>query len=261
MKKLTLLLIAFLIPLSSFAQTATNLTTLSAAVTTANQTVFTLASVSGVTSPTATVPQFAYVDREQVRITNVNTTNNQITVIRGQNGTFATGHQSGEAIWTGGAGAFVDTQLTGRCSRTQSPGGFLPIIHSPTGLVGNCILSTTGTTSSWVWFDPNQRALAAPYKKLAVTATTYTALPNDEIIGYNTNVNGTITLCSCSGFVGKTYFVQIEVTGTQSLTIAAPGSETINGGASVVLGGSTSFTNALIYYDGVSKWFAKVASN
>jgi hypothetical protein len=99
-----------------------------------------------------------------------------------------------------------------------------------------------------------QRAQALPYKKLPILSTTYTTLPSDRIVGYNTNVNGTITLCACIGNPGQQQQIQIEVTGTHSVTIAASGSQTINGAASIVIGGSTSFAGVTIYSDGTN-WF------
>ena len=257
------------------AQTATTQTTLNADLAggSANNQVV-LLSTTGITASTASAQTFLYIAGEQMQIQAVNTTSNVATVKRAIRG-LAMPHLATEVVWFGTpgtwtsnngntSGVFVGNTPVGRCTRAGDQ--FLPVINPNTGDISDCILSppvgtptaANGTVARWSSFNITQQVQARPYKKLAVSATTYTALLSDQTIGYNTNVNGTITLPALTGFVGKEYFIQQEITGTQSLTIATSAGQTINGAASIIIGGSTSFTGIRIYTDGVN-WFAAKA--
>lgn len=262
----TLLALCLAMPL--MAQTATTRTTLAAALTDAivgSNAIIQVASASGMsaTSP-ANGRTLIMVDGELMQVRTISGTN--VTVIRGVGGT-PSGHLSGAVVWYGltgnwnnqtgnSTGVFLATDPIGRCTRTNNL--FLPIINASTGNIFDCILSTTATTATWTKLNVTPGLTQMPpYKLLAVTATTYTLLVNDEILGYNTNVGGTITLPSISGLAGKRYTIQLETNGTHTVGVMAPTSETINTlpqGTAFVLGWASQATGEF-YYNGAGKWF------
>lgn len=249
-----LLMILSLIPQGLQAQTATTSTRLNAAIT-ASATRMTVASATGFSASTDSVGQWAYIEKEAAKITAVSGTT--ITIQRGQLGTVAKNHRSAVLVWAGPRDAFRPDQPFGECTRANETR--LPQIHAPSGKIYDCILSTTGTTNDWVGLDLNPVAVRLGYKKLPVTATTYTLLANDEVVGYNTNVNGTFTLPAISGLFGKRYVLLFEVSGTHTVNVLATGSETINGmavGTGWVMGINSAPVTTL-YYDGVSEWYAR----
>lgn len=269
MKKLMILLmvVALFLGLSTeiMAQTATPRTALAAAVT-ASQTTLTVLSVTGVSTPTAANPQWMFVDGELMRVTDMSSTT--LTVQRGQNGTAASAHQSSAMAFIGPSNAFITTDLFGQCTRTAEP--YLPRINVRNGNVFDCILSgtdsttylaPTSTTSEWVSVNFLQVGRALPYKKLPLSATTYTLLASDEILGYRTNVAGTITIPAITGAPGKRYIIQLEHTGMPSLTIATSSGQLINGATSIVIpfvgksGTYASYSGVVVYSDG-QNWFA-----
>lgn len=269
------------------AQTAAVQTSLASAVGAGSRNnIISVVSATSFVASTASTQSFVYFadgTNEVAQVVSINSTN--ITVRRAQKG-IAAAHYAGTIVYFGGnatfdpisgnvgggpgnptVGAaaalpstFVAVNPVGRCTRTQNL--FLPIVNVLTGDISDCILSpaigsptaAASTTGAWFSYNPFQRGQARPYKKLAVTATTYTAQPSDNIIGYNTNVAGTITIPALTGWVGKEYWVQLEITGTTSLTIATSSGQTINGATSITIGGSTSFSGIRIYSDGVN-WF------
>lgn len=250
---------------SALAQTTTTRTTLTNAITDTSSTLFVVASTTGFVgtdNQTSTSPAWGvYIDGEYMEVRTV-ISSTQFAVTRRGVGGRAALHPATEIMWAGPrgpSGPFFLTDGTpgqpapGRCTRGTL--GFAPVINITTGNVWDCILSTTATTANWSAynFDPIYNS-SRPYKKLATTATTYTALPADFIIGYNTNNAGTITLPGMTGAVGKEYRIQIEVTGSVSLTIASSNGQTINGAATIIIGGATSFSGAYLYFDG-SNWF------
>lgn len=269
------------------AQTAAVQTSLSSAVAAGSRNnIIQVVSATSFVASTASAQSFVYFNdgsHEVAQVVAINSTN--ITVRRAQKG-YATAHTAGTIIYFGGnavfdtisgnvGGApgnptvgsatalpptFVSINPVGRCTRTNN--AFLPVVNPNTGDISDCILSpplstptaAAATTGTWFSYNPYATTNARPYKKLAVTATTYTAQPSDSQIGYNTNVAGTITIPALTGWVGKEYYINIEVTGTQSLTIATSSGQTINGSTSVVIGGSPSFGGIRIYSDGTN-WF------
>lgn len=259
---LALLLACVASPLQ--AQQTTTTTLLTSAINGLSSTV--ILAVTSSSSMTANQTGFM-VDQEYMLVTSVLSTTS-VRVLRAQSGTKAMAHSANAVIWfgiTGTGGPFISVDKTGQCTPANEP--WLPQINTQNGNIYHCILSTTGTTSNWSKTNFVQAGTALPYKKLAVTATTYTALASDYIIGYNTNVAGTITLPALTGLIGKQYIVQIEVTGTQSVTIATSAGQLINGAASAAFGGSGSaaggtsggganFKRILIFFDGISNWFA-----
>lgn len=267
------------------AQTATTNTYLSAALTAGTQyTLISLGSVTGITASTASNQYFGYMFGEQVEIRAVNSTANTVTVRRAAKGV-AVGHPANEVFWyggpaswnpntgnVGGAGVtnpvssgsvipavFVPVTPYGVCTRTSN--AYLPVINATTGEIADCILSSTNTTGEWSIVNLQQISYAVPYKKLKSSCaagnlcTTYTLLPADHTVGYVTAANGTITIPALTGVVGKSYRIQIETTGSHSVTIATSSGQLINGATSIVIGGATSFGGATFYSDG-QNWFA-----
>lgn len=269
-----------------YAQTATTNTYLASALSAGAQyTIIALGSTTGITASTSSNQYFGYMDGEQVEVRAVNTTANTVTVRRAAKG-LAVAHPANELFWygapaswnqatgnVGGAGVtnpvtggsalpavFVPITPYGQCTRTGNT--YLPVINATTGDIVDCILSSSNTTGKWTVVNLRQVAYAVPYKKLKGTGcaagnlcTTYTLLPTDHTVGYvTTTSNGTITIPALTGVIGKNYRIQIESTGSQSVTIATSSGQLINGAASIVIGGSTSFGGATIYSDG-QNWF------
>lgn len=268
------------------AQTATTKTYLSSALSGGtNNVTIALGSTTGISASTTTNKYFGYLHGEQVAITAVNSTANTVTVRRAQTGA-AIPHPANEVFWFGApgnfnpntgnvtsagvvnptstgtalAGVMLSTTPTGACTRASNL--YLPVINVNNGDVVDCILSSTNTVSEWTVVNTQQVAYAVPYKKLKGTGcaagdlcTTYTLLFADHTVGYNTTTsNGTITVPATTGVPGKNYRIQIESTGTQSVTIATSSGQLINGATSITIGGSTSFGGATIYSDG-QNWF------
>lgn len=268
------------------AQTTTTRANLASALAAGSQnTLVCLNSTTGISGSTTSNQYFGYMQGEQVSIRSVNTTSNCLTVVRARNGN-AAAHPANEIFWFGGPGSwspnttniggagvtnpvttgsalpavFVPTTPYGTCTRANN--AYLPVINPNNGDIVDCILSSTNTTSEWVTINNQQLAYTMPYKKLKSTGcaagdqcTTYTALFVDHTIGYVTTGNGTITIPAITGAPDKNYRIQIETTGTQSVTIATSSGQLINGAASIVIGGSTSFGGATIYSDGGTNWF------
>jgi hypothetical protein len=258
-KMLLILALAVLAPLPAIAQTTTAQTTLTNTLTDTTSTSVTLGSITGLQAGTWGI----YIDKEMMNVRTVPTSGLTVQVLRATGGTRAAPHLANAIVWAGPNGASgpfsnnngtVPQPAPGACTRGNLL--YAPQINVSTGDIWDCILSTTATTSQWTHLNLSGIAPVGAYKKLAVTATTYTALPTDYIIGYNTNVNGTITLPALTGMIGKQYIIQNEVTGTASLTIATSSTQTINGASTMVLGGTSNFVRAILYFDGVSKWFA-----
>lgn len=282
--KLLLLSVVLALAISppTFAQTSTTRTYLSSALASSNsQNTVCVGSVTGITASGSQGQTFIFMGLEEMQVRTVNTSSNCMTVTRAVKG-YAAAHPANEVVWYGGGATFdpnsgnigggaanptvggsqipavfVGVDPTGTCTRANNV--YLPVINPNTGNIWDCILSTTSTTSEWVGTNLNQLDRADPYKKLAASATTYTVLPSDRIIGYNTTSNGTMTVPAFTGFVGKRYTFQIELTGAQSLTIATSSGQTINGASSITIGGTNTFQGVSIYSDGTN-WFAPRAA-
>lgn len=117
---------------SAAAQTALTQTTLSAAVNGGGpysgvsqqlDMQITVASVTGFVAALSNnnVQSYAYIDREAVAVIGVNSTTKIVTVMRGQLGTIATPHASGQMVLvaqtnTPGANAFFQYDPSGKCT-------------------------------------------------------------------------------------------------------------------------------------------------
>lgn len=264
---------------AAYAQTALPRTALSAALASATQTTIPVVSTTGISVSSNTNGQWwLFIDGEQMGpITAVDSTNNLVTVTsRGTSGTFATGHLIRSTVWAGPSAAYVATDLFGRCTRAQGAAFpvYLPVINPKTGNVFDCIVqpsaasgvTTQGTTSNWTGVNFQAISLTRPYKKLRPETTTYTLLPADEIVGIPTNVAVTITIPALTGAIGKIYQLQLEVAGSNSVTVQTSSAQTINGGSSIIFGGTSwannpalgNFQGLRFYTDGFGNWFANM---
>lgn len=283
-KLVTALIVLLGLAVPGFAQTTTTRTLLTAAITDASTTITVTSTTNmvGTDNASATSPAWGlYVDAEYMQIRTV-VSSTQLNVLRGQGGTGADRHLSGAIVWAGPRGASGPFSNADGSPGQPAPGMctrgtllFAPMINVITGNIWDCILSppvgsptaANSTTAQWsaVNLNPTYNS-SRPYKKLAVTATTYTALPADYIIGVNTNVATTITLPSLTGAIGKEYIVQQENTATISLTIATQNGWLINGATSIIVGQGTGVATPLtymgisIYTDGAN-YFARRSSN
>lgn len=223
-------LLAF-VSVPAFAQTATNRTSLAAAVANGTTTTLTLTSTSGVTTPSATQNVGLFVDGEFMRVIAI-PTSGVVTVLRGQSGTIAQAHPSGTQVWTGpmgpnntpffnagnwGAGPNVAAAVRGNGSCTSTNVQYLPQIDVQFGILYDC----DATSGTWRGYRLRQQmSFAVPYH--GVVNAAYSALMNDEVIGY-TSLSATrlVTLPSASGIAGKVYIVRDETgnAGTGAVTI------------------------------------------
>ena len=279
---LALAVVLLLVPvIPGLAQTTTVRTSIAVAITDTSGNTFTVRSATGITASTAGDQRFVYVDGEQMQVRTVSGTT--LTVIRGVNGRASThvldtplyyggaanyDSSTGNTGNPGGSGVFLANIPVGRCTRASNTN--LPVIHPQSGTFYDCILqpsaatgiTTQRTTHVWTALNLIPATFNRPYKKLRPEEDTYTALVTDEIIGYNTNVAGTISLPSATGLIGKVYRIQGEITGSATITIQALSSvgQTINGASSMNIQGnatSTNFEGIMIYSDGTN-WFASV---
>lgn len=151
MKKLILFVLScVLLPAAQlWAQTSLTLTTLSGAVNGTfqnsgvnqlQQTQVTLASLTNVTALqsgfTTAYKTVLFVDREQMAVQTVNTTNNTVTVLRGYNGTFTSAHANGQLVYVGSPDQFFNFDPAGACTTAQTK--VTPWININTGNQWTC---------------------------------------------------------------------------------------------------------------------------
>jgi len=89
----------------------------------------------------------------------------------------------------------------------------------------------------------------------SATAVDYTTVKNDCVVGVtDTSVARTVTLGSVSAFANNIVIVKDEsgAAGTNNITIATEGAETIDGAATLVI--SANYGAARLYCDGTN-WF------
>jgi hypothetical protein len=125
------------------AQTTLTNTTLSAAITNANDQVMTIASATGWTASTSAGQTFAVIDREVVGVRSLSST--QVGIIRGLFGTRATGHISGAKVWfiPVGSVAISSSDRAGACSTAgnadlSQSGAVVPVLNPLTGNAFYC---------------------------------------------------------------------------------------------------------------------------
>ena len=137
---------------SVMAQAAMNQVRLASAMTSESQNTATLTVADAVT-----VGDLLYVDAEVMIAQAVNTTTDVVTVSRGQTGTAATPHLSGQQVWTGVATRFYFYDPPpGRCVAAQAyPGGAQPWINVLSGRFSYCNENLFGRSSGVAgnWFS------------------------------------------------------------------------------------------------------------
>lgn len=138
---LAALLVLFWAPLS--AQRLIVNTTLSANLS-ATATTASLTATASVAAG-----QFAFVDREMILVTSVNTTANTITIQRGQGGTAASAHDNAERIFITAGGDYhtTDPDYGQDCNRGVGQAAVLPWINLRTGNIWVC---PGGTDRAWI---------------------------------------------------------------------------------------------------------------
>ena len=218
LKCLILVALIACVAITGSAQTAMTTTTLSAAVTTSQQTV-TLASATGVNNasrpissseigaPTGASYTLLFVDKEAMAVNSINTTSLVATVIRGWNGTLQTPHVSGAKVWVGPSYAYGNFDPAGACQRSTLP--YLPRVVPTTGNIWDC----TGNTGVWASFAAfpgkmvvgSQLTAAATLTLYApihhVTASTVTI---STISAAALPANGCVTLIPDAAMTGAT---------------------------------------------------------
>lgn len=130
----TTLLALILVPQFASAQTALTQTTLSATLG-AQQTCFTLASVTGISGFGPGINNSVggtsggngnitdlYIDLELMQVTSVNTTGKYVCVLRGSGGSQANAHVSGTMVLVGPPQAFYDYNPAGYCGGAANTG-------------------------------------------------------------------------------------------------------------------------------------------
>lgn len=258
MKRIMIVLalaVALLAAESSFAQTATYRTSLSAALTQAGLTL-TVAATTNMTASTQTVTEYGVIsdgqgNAELVKINSI--TGLAIGVTRGQGG-IQSAHVSGAVFFYGpggGAAAGTGTPFTNTSPNQGTPCTatgylFLPIVNYANGSVWNCA---------------NSRWVNGGYGVTGVTAA-YTATLGDYIIAYTTVYGGakTVTLpAPVAGLRGKVYIIKNE-SSVVTNTIWVYGNTTLDGSAGSLAvygsGGGTATTGTSRVYTDGSAWYS-----
>lgn len=198
LRSLTLLILVLALPAVASAQTATDSTTLAAAVLTDSTTSISLTSVT-CTSCTFGRDTLIYVDREAMRVTGAYVSGaTGIPVTRGTDGTTAATHTTAAVVWLGpairfasgpGAGSFTGMRATtgpsGQCTRTTL--GSVPYINITTGAVYDCL----GVTTAGQWVQTNAPGPVIKGTTVA-SATSITPTGNYFIVSGTTNPVTTI---------------------------------------------------------------------
>lgn len=232
---------------SSFAQTATVQTVLSAAVTSLTSTAFQVVSATGITGPTTAPFGYVFVDNELARVVSVSGTT--LTVARtGAMGSHVSTHLTGAPVYWGldGASPFVTrdpkygvTTGSGQC--TAANYRFLPIINVQNGNIWQC----DSTTTRWglVNLSP-MTAMAFKRKPVSDAAVTLT-LADIGVVAYTTiSAARTVTLPAITNIDGVWFIITEENSNLQAAqTITVTG---VNG----QLIGPGSLTNATITTNG-----------
>ncbi len=189
--KITILVALLLVVGASapaFGQASLNTTTLSAAITSTQVRVITVASATGFTAGTTSL----YVDRELMAIQAVSGTT--ITVRRGMGGTKASTHASGAAVYAGLTHYFSSTDRAGSC--TAASEAVLPVINVANGRIWQC-----SAASRWslghdsAFYVPPSQCTFAP--TTLTTTNTYPQIGASTVFVLNGTTNaatGTLTL-------------------------------------------------------------------
>lgn len=251
--KLAVLTLALaLIPSLAFGQTAATQTTLSANIS-SGQTVFTLASVTGITgqgainNPTGgvsggnAITTDLYIDRELIAVVSVNTTAKTVSVLRGQGGSQASAHASGVMVLAATPQAFFNYDPEGYCGSTiinnqpgnpGQPPAYTPWINQRTSAQWLC----SSVTNTWVPGFGNPGTSGTPIALTALVADAAgTVTPSGPLfrMGGGTNaVTGFVIPVGCNATaVGGCSFTVIPTTAwtwTTAGNIATSGTAVAN---------------------------------
>jgi hypothetical protein len=210
---LVALLLVFL-PVLGYAQTAMNVTTLSAAVTSGSTDTVYVASVTGFG-----LGRYLYVDQEAMKVNAI--AGLKITVTRGVLGTRGATHASGVLLAVGTYEGFTTVDQSAGASCTQALIPVLPLINTVNGNIWNC--RSDGTNVVWVLQNSiyqthllNWPFPTGTYREIRGEITTYNTFTSGNLVG----VRGAVTIAAgatVSG--GYLYGVQGKaITGTGIIT-------------------------------------------
>ncbi len=190
-KTLFVLSLVLAMAISAFGQaTAANLlltaTSLSAAVTSTNTTVFRVASATGITANSTVL----YVDDgtggngEAVFVNAVNGT--AISVTRGYNGSHAAQHLSGSVVLAGAPAAFVSKDPSGSCTAANAYTPTVNILGGANGQKGGNQWICSTISASWVpgYFN-TQRPAGVTTAVASVAGATQPSGPLFHVTGTN----------------------------------------------------------------------------
>ncbi len=254
---LALLIVAVFGAIPAHAATTTYSTIISAAVNT-TQTCFNVASTtnmqaSGALSGPGGTPQEwdLWFDGEFTKINSVNTTANQVCVMRGKSPTRAGTHALGSIVFYGPAGKvpFIlgspDVNNPGPATQTGGQFGtcvstnyaFLPLVDVTDGSVWNCI-TDSGSVQRWIVYAFRQWTTGHPVTNISDAA--YTATLADEFINFvGLTAGRTVTLPAITGIVGKTMIIKNGTQNGSTITVASTASQGVGSP-----GNATNTTNA-----------------
>jgi hypothetical protein len=225
---------------SAFAQTATTETTLSVAVNSSQQTI-SVASATGFTAGST----WAFIDRELVIVRAVSGTT--ISVIRGANGTRATGHISGSRVYVGPVGAFLGYDPSGSC--TAASESYLPQISVTSGLQWTC-------NASGYWQAVSFDAIGYRLPRTEVSDAAYTAKNSDYLIVITSiTADRVVTLPSPVGVKGKPLFIADDsglVTSATTIGVVPAGTNQLNGGSSTQIDIATAYSSLRLRSNGAT---------
>jgi len=167
-------------------------------------------------------------------------------VVAGDNVTISkqTGTGGIEKVAIAAAGNISGTGTTGTIAK-----------FSGASTIADSVISDDGTNVGIGTTSPNSKLHVAGSIALPIVTKTanYTATAGDHtILGDATSGAITITLPSAAGIAGRVYVVKKIDNSTNAVTVAASGSETIDGATSVSL--STQWGSVRVQSDG-SNWF------
>lgn len=202
---------AFLVAPAAFGQVVTTQTTLSAALTSTQQTVC-VASSTGISGPGFGNPALTglFVDREFMIVNSATSNSLCWNVTRGFGGTAAFAHNTASVVWVGPTGGFGGSPF--RNSDPQGGGGS-PCVSTSQPYLPQITIGSSASQPGTIWSCP----LTGQGANLWVGVK----LPNSGLSG------------------GGPYYVGVEGGANNALTIAVPGLTQIGGSCVIVKLGHT----------------------
>lgn len=257
-KKLLLAFALFSLPSLAFGQTALTTTTLSNNMSAAALTIQ-LASVTGIsgfgpgiTNPTGGTAAGTgnitdiYIDRELMQVVSVNTTAKVVSVLRGQGGSQASAHASGDMVIIGPPGSFYNYDPEGLCIGTGStPAQYTPWVNQRTSAQWLC----SSVTNTWVPGWQNPGISGSP---IAVTAAVASAAGQVTPSGPLFHITGALAITGFLIPVG----CNATAVGGCSFTVIPDGTFTWTTANNIALAGTAVVNKALTFtWDAKnSKW-------